>query len=255
MPVVAAVAVVAGAAISASSSSSAAGRAARTQANAARSAAQIQAQQADRALELQRQQYEDQRAIYAPSAALGASARARQAIMAGIDPTQARDFYANETKALYGTPGSDPGLDGYTANSWMTTDPGYAFRRDQGNQAIERSANARGRVFSGATGMELARYGQDYASNEFMNAFNRLGAISGSGDTATSNIGNASNAYTNNATGTLQYSGNAQANGILGAANARASGYAAQGQAWAGFGNDIAGLAGYGYGNGWFGKG
>lgn len=245
MPAAAIIGSVAVGAIGASTQARAAGRAATTQANAATQAAQIQADQADRALGLQRDIYDDQRGIYAPAATLGAGALARQSIMAGGDPNAAREYYANQTRALNGEAGSDPGLDGYTASSWMTTDPGYAFRQQQGQQAIERSAAARGSLYSGATGMELQRYGQDYASNEFMNAFNRLGAISGTGQTATQNIGNSGSNYANSATGTLQYSGNAQANGINAAGAARASGYLAQGNAWGNFfGNTLSGALG-----------
>ncbi|HEY2605569.1 MAG TPA: hypothetical protein VGJ10_06105, partial [Paraburkholderia sp.] len=48
-------------------------------------------------------------------------------------------------------------------------DPGYAFRLQQGNQALERAAAASGGAFSGGTLKALARYGQDYASNEYQN--------------------------------------------------------------------------------------
>lgn len=236
--------------VGASMQSNAAGSASRSQANASVQAAQIQADQADRALELQSDIYQDQRGIYAPTATLGAGALARQSIMAGGSQSAAQDFYRNQTTALNGTASQDPELEGYTANSWMTSDPGYAFRRDQGTQALERSAAARGQLFSGATGQELQRYGQDYASNEFMNAFNRLGAISGTGQTATQNIGSAGQNYSGQATGTLQYSGNAQANGIMGAGNARASGYLAQGNAWGGFANNMSGMLGA-YAGGW----
>lgn len=255
MPAAAIVGSVAVGAIGAGMQAGAAKDAARAQANASTQAAQIQAQSAREALALQEKIYNDQRGIYAPTATLGAGALARQSIMAGGTPQAAQEFYRNQTKALNGTASDDPGLDGYTSSSWMTTDPGYAFRQAEGQKAIERSAASRGALFSGATGRELTRYGQDYASNEFMNAFNRLGAISGSGQTATQNIGGAGQNYSGQATGTLQYSGNAQAQGIIGAGNARASGYLGAGNAWGNFmGNTIPGAIGaYGGTQGWWG--
>jgi hypothetical protein len=47
------------------------------------------------------------------------------------------------------------------------TSPGYQFRLDEGQKAVERGAAARGNLLSGATGKALTRYGQDYATNEY----------------------------------------------------------------------------------------
>ena len=52
-------------------------------------------------------------------------------------------------------------------------DPGYQFRLDQGNQAIDRAAGARGSRYSGATLKGLQRCAQDYASGEYQNAYDR----------------------------------------------------------------------------------
>lgn len=53
-------------------------------------------------------------------------------------------------------------------------DPGYAFRLSEGLKALERSAAARGGLLSGGTGKALSRYGQDLASQEYGNAFQRF---------------------------------------------------------------------------------
>src|SRR6476469_6841143 len=53
-------------------------------------------------------------------------------------------------------------------------DPGYDFRMAEGQKALERSAAARGGLNSGATMKALAQYGQDFASNEYQNAYNRF---------------------------------------------------------------------------------
>jgi len=55
-------------------------------------------------------------------------------------------------------------------------DPGYAFRLSEGLKALERSAAARGGLLSGGTGKALQRYGQDLASQEYGNAFQRFQA-------------------------------------------------------------------------------
>jgi hypothetical protein len=52
-------------------------------------------------------------------------------------------------------------------------DPGYKFRLQQGQQALENSAAARGGLLSTGTGKQLQEYGQGYASNEYGNVYNR----------------------------------------------------------------------------------
>lgn len=73
-----------------------------------------------------------------------------------------------------------------------TNDPGYAFRQQQGEQALQRGAAAGGGGFSGGTLKALTRYGQDYASNEYNNVYNR--ALTG----YQTNFGDALNAYQTN---------------------------------------------------------
>lgn len=88
----------------------------------------------------------------------------------------------------------------FTADDFKSLDPGYDFRLKQAQQAIERSQAARGASGGGAL-KELTRYSQDYASNEFQNAFGRfeqngndrfarLSGVAGLGLTASTTAGN-----------------------------------------------------------------
>jgi hypothetical protein len=52
-------------------------------------------------------------------------------------------------------------------------DPGYQFRMQQGAAAVQGSAAAKGGALSGATMRALAKYGQNLASQEYSNAYNR----------------------------------------------------------------------------------
>jgi hypothetical protein len=52
-------------------------------------------------------------------------------------------------------------------------DPGYAFRQQQGELALSRSAAARGGAMSGGALKDLANYSQGLASQEYQNAFDR----------------------------------------------------------------------------------
>ena len=58
-------------------------------------------------------------------------------------------------------------------NEDFVKDPGYQFRMDEGAQAVDRSAAARGGLLSGAAMKAMQKYGQGFASNEFGNAYNR----------------------------------------------------------------------------------
>lgn len=87
-------------------------------------------------------------------------------------------------------------------NEDFVKDPGYQFRMDEGIKGVDRSAAARGGLFSGQAAKELDRYSQGFASNEFNNAYNRdttnksnlysrMYGLSNQGLTATGQVGNA----------------------------------------------------------------
>lgn len=52
-------------------------------------------------------------------------------------------------------------------------EPGYQFRLDQGQRALEASAAGRGVLNTGGTLKDLLQYGQDFASSEYNNVYNR----------------------------------------------------------------------------------
>jgi len=58
-------------------------------------------------------------------------------------------------------------------NSKFEKDPGYQFRLDEGQKALDRAQSARGNFLSGAAVKAADQYNQDYASNEYGNAYNR----------------------------------------------------------------------------------
>lgn len=57
--------------------------------------------------------------------------------------------------------------------------PGYQFARDQGMQAIQRSAAAKGRMGSGNVLTELSKFGTGLASQEYGSQMDRLGRLLG----------------------------------------------------------------------------
>ncbi len=100
------------------------------------------------------------------------------------------------------------------------TDPGYGFRFDEGQRAIERSAAARGMGLSGGILRELARYGQGIGSAEYGNVYNRIAGIAGLGQTGQSLTAQAGMNSANQQGGYLQNIGDANAAGTLGRASA-----------------------------------
>ena len=131
----------------------------------------------------------------------------------------------DKTAAGYGSMAKAFGTDQFQQ------DPGYAFRQAEGMKALERSAAARGNLLSGSTLKGVQRFGQDLASQEYQNAFNRfqteraarlnpLQSLMGSGQSAA-----------NVMTGAAGQMGQNEATNIYGAGQARASGYIGQANA------------------------
>lgn len=128
-------------------------------------------------------------------------------------------------------------------NDQFQQDPGYAFRQSEGMKALERSAAARGGLMSGSAMKGIQRFGQDLASQEYQNAFNRyqiersarlnpLQSLMGSGQSAT-----------NTMTGTIGQSSQNEQNNAMNVGAARASGYVGSANALSGALSNIGNMA------------
>jgi hypothetical protein len=179
----------------------------------AKDAANTQAAAADRATDLQRYMFDENARMQAPWREAGENALGflREGIQPGGQFTQRF------------------GMDQFQA------DPGYGFRLGEGLKALDRQAAARGGLISGAALKGAQRYGQEAASQEYGNAFNRfraetgdiynrLAGVAGTGQTAVNQLGafgqNTANQIGQNMIG----AGNARASGYIGSANAIAGG-------------------------------
>lgn len=129
------------------------------------------------------------------------------------------------------------------AMSDYQADPGYGFRMSEGMKALDRSAASRGNLLSGSTLKGAERFGQDMASQEYNNAYNRyvgnqatqrnaLAGLTGFAPTASSAMQAGDTAYGSNAANLASNTANAMA----GAGATRASSY---GNALAGIGQNI----------------
>jgi len=179
-------------------------------------AAETQAGAADRSAALQKQMFDQQMAGQEPFRQAGLTGQNRLMELLGLG--------GNAGAAGYGKYGRDFAMSDYQA------DPGYAFRLGEGQQALERSAAARGGLISGGALKAATRYGQDMGSQEYQNAFNRyqtnrsnqlqpLGNLMSMGQSAASNQGTAAGNYGTNAGQAYMAAGQAIGAGQLGFGN------------------------------------
>lgn len=146
---------------------------------------------------------------------------------------------ADQIRAEQGN--NQPGVNGYGdlmrdfSMQDFEKDPGYQFRLDQGEQAINRNALARGRYNSGSTLKALQGFNSDLASQEYSNAFNRFGqnqsnkynrlaALSGVGQTTTQQVNADRSSLGGALGGNILGAGNAAAAGRVGVGNAISQG-------------------------------
>jgi hypothetical protein len=113
--------------------------------------------------------------------------------------------------------------------------PSYQWQLQQGQQAIDKSANARGNYYAPQTLQDLGKFQQGLAGTDFNNAYqqftqnqnqqyNMLQGLSGMGQNAAAGLGGlGANAATNSGNFGMQ-GANAQAQGYMGAANSLAGG-------------------------------
>lgn len=112
--------------------------------------------------------------------------------------------------------------------------PGYQFRLGQGQMAATNALNLTGGL-GGNFAKGLQDYTQNFASNEWSNAFNqytgqqqnifnRLSTIAGFGNTANSTVAGAANNASNSMANSIMAGGQASAAGSVGQANAIGNG-------------------------------
>ena len=191
------------------------------QAKAAQSAANTQAAATREATQVQKDMYDQTRADLMPYADAGKTSLDQ--LMGQMGP----DGYFSQT---------------YTGQD-IYSDPSYQFRLQQGQDAIQSSAAARGGLLSGATLKALQGYGQDMASQEYQNAYNRFNADQTNQYNRLSNlVGVGQNAAAQQGNYGAQ-TAQAVANNTMAGANAQAAGQIAAGNRTA---NNFGALLGVG---------
>ena len=184
-------------------------------------AAKTQAASADQASAIQQANFEQTREDLMPYKQAGDTSLNQ--LMGQMTP----DGYFNQT---------------YTGQD-IYSDPSYQFRLQQGQDAIQSSAAAQGGLLSGATLKALQNYGQDSASQEYGNAYNRFNAdqtnrynrlsnLVGIGQNAAAQVGNAG-----------AQTAQAVANNTMSGANSIAAGQVASANNWANTANNLGSMA------------
>lgn len=182
---------------------------------AARDAAATTAAATNRAADLQYQMFQEQKALQEPWRQAGVNALGKLQTAADYTPFGMQQFQQ---------------------------DPGYGFRMSEGLKALDRTAAARGGLMSGAALKGAQRYGQDLASQEYTNAFNRyqterqaklgpLQSLAGVGQTAANTLGSQAGAYGTNVGNLYGQQGENAANALIAGQQARSSAYGTFGNA------------------------
>jgi hypothetical protein len=180
-------------------------------------AAKAQRRAAESAAAQQQKMFDKQAEFQAPFREGGLTAQAELMKLLGLGGDTTAPGYGSMTKQF--------GMDQFQQ------DPGYAFRQAEGMKALERSAAARGNLLSGSTLKGVQRFGQDLASQEYQNAFNRyqveraarlnpLQSLMGSGQSAANVMTGAAGNLGQNLAGAEMAAGQARASGYVGQANA-----------------------------------
>ena len=154
--------------------------------SASRRASNAQTAAAQQSLDFNKQVYSDISNNFAPY------------LQSGLQGQQAYN-------SLLGLGAAPAGFQGYQQS------PGYQFQLNQGLDAAQSSAAARGGLMSGKTLADLNTYGQGVANQDYQTYLNRLQGIGTQGQAAAGIVGSA-NAWTGGLNNALSGWGYMQAN-------------------------------------------
>lgn len=186
-------------------------KAAKAQAKGQQAGMDAEERMADKNIAFQREMAEQQRADFAPWRNIGQ--KALDQIWQGV---QSGAFEVG--------------------NINLEDDPGYRVRMQEGVEALDASASARGRLLSGAQNKALTQFGQEQGSKEYANAyarqvnekarkFNILSGLSQGGQSSAAGQAQASSQLAQTGGNIMSQTGRSQNIGNQNIGSARASGY------------------------------
>lgn len=211
--------------------SAASSKASKAQQQASDTAAAASRETTQASIEAQERMFNKQVALQEPFRETGLAAQNRLADLLGIS-------------GRTGEPGYGYGLQPFTMAQYQA-DPGYGFRMREGLKALDRTAAARGGLLGGNQLRGAMQYGQDLASQEYQNAFNRfqtersnilnpLQSLGGVGQSSTNALTSAAGNLGAGMAGAYGNLGSALSANAINTGNIRASGYMNQANALTG---------------------
>jgi len=171
----------------------------RSAGRASRRAGDIQAQAAQAGVEETRRQFDITQEQMAPFREAGLGALAQQQAMLGLSGQEAQQ----------------------QAYAGLQESPAQQFLRGRAEKALLRNQAAIGGLGGGNIRTALQQQGVGFAQQDIQNQFNRLSALTGAGQTATTNVAQLGGKAAQNIAAGLGQAGAAQASGILGAQQAQ----------------------------------
>lgn len=127
--------------------------------------------------------------------------------------------------------GANPNVTPQQINNLVTANPSYQFNLDQQMDALNKSAAARGKLYSGQTANEIMQLASGYAGNQYQNAVNNNLNAAQLGAGFSQTAGQQTNQLGQNLGNLQVQQGQNTAEGTLAAANAQAQGLIGTGQA------------------------
>jgi hypothetical protein len=187
-------------------------------------AGEAQKSAADTSAAVQRETFQKQTELQEPFRQGGLAAQNRLLTLLGLAPEGVEGINVDKTSPDFGSAAKSFSMADFQA------DPGYAFRMSEGMKALDRSAAARGGLISGAALKGASRFGQDLASSEYTNAFNRyqteraarlnpLQSIMGAGQSSANTLTNAAGNMGQGVAQAAIAGGNAQASQYMNTGN------------------------------------
>ena len=171
-------------------------------AQAASQAGRLQAEATREGIAETRRQFDITQEQFAPFREAGVGALEQQQALLGLSGAEAQQ----------------------TALSQFQQSPGQKFLQERQQRNLLRNQSAIGGLGGGNIRTALLQQGQQFAQTDLQNQLARLSGISGAGQQATQNLGALGAQTSGSIAQQLGQAGQAQASGVLGAAQARSQG-------------------------------
>lgn len=156
----------------------------------------------------------------ATQAGIGEQRRQFDITQGNLDPfLQAGTGALQTQQALLGQLGPEAAA---AAQAQFMAAPGQQAAQERAQKNLLQNAAATGGLGGANTRTALVQQGVDFSNLQFGDFQNRLAGLSGTGQTAATNLGQLGGQTASNISGLLQAGGQAQASGILGAQQANA---------------------------------